>query len=86
MNEHLLVVAEAMKKVERGIASRVFRIVAGRKYDAVSDGVAEDFAGSGKAFGAHPGTKGLRRGEAAEKQNSRCEAAELIHSGEPRRD
>jgi|ERR1700674_354798 len=86
MNEHLLVVAEAVKKIENGIAARLFRVVAGRQKDAVSDGVAEDFAGSGKTFGADGGAKGLRSGEAAEEQNSRCDAAEIIHSGGPRRD
>src|SRR5258708_4152550 len=52
MNEHLLVVAEAMKKIEDGIAASFFRVVAGRQDDAVSDGMAEDFAGRREAFGA----------------------------------
>lgn len=74
MDEHLLVVAESMKKIEDRVAASFFRVIAGRQDDAVSDGMAEDFAGRGKAFGADGGAKGLWRGEAAEQKNRRCNA------------
>jgi hypothetical protein len=74
MNEHLLVVAEAMKKIEDGIAASFFRVVDGRQDDAVSDGMAEDFAGRGKAFGADGSAKGLWYNDAAKEQSSRSDA------------
>src|SRR5258708_2041827 len=80
MNEHLLVVAEAMKKIEDGIAASFFRVVAGRQDDAVSDGMAEDFAGCGEAFGADGSAKRLRYNDAAKEQSSRSGTAESIHS------
>jgi len=85
MNEHLLVVAEAMKKIEDGIAASFFRVVAGRQDDAVSDGMAEDFAGRGEAFGADGSAKRLRYNDAAKEQSSRSGTAESIHSEGPRR-
>src|SRR5260370_5416954 len=85
MNEHLLVVAEAMKKIEDGIAASLFCVVAGRQDDAVSDGMAEDFAGRGEAFGADGSAKRLRYNDAAKEQSSRGGTAESIHSEGPRR-
>jgi hypothetical protein len=39
MDEHLLVVTEAVKKIEDGIAAHLFRVVAGWQEYAVSDGM-----------------------------------------------
>jgi hypothetical protein len=63
MDEHLLVITEAVKKIEDGIAAGFFRVVAGWKENAVSDGMTEDFAGYGKAFGPASGENGAWQGE-----------------------
>jgi hypothetical protein len=47
MDEHLLVVTEAVKKVKDGIAARLFCVVAGWQEYAVSDGMPQDFARCG---------------------------------------
>jgi len=39
MDEHLLVVTEAVKKIEDGIPARLFGVVARRQEHAVSDGM-----------------------------------------------
>jgi len=52
MQEHLLVIAEAMKKVENRKLTGLVRVIGGRKKDAVWDGPVKDFAGNGVAFDA----------------------------------
>jgi hypothetical protein len=55
MDEHLLVVTEAVKKIEGGIAAGLFRVVAWRQEHAVSDRMTQDFARRRKTFGAAGG-------------------------------
>ena len=50
MDEHLLVVTEAVKKIEDGIPTRLSRFVAGWQEYAVSDGMTQYFARRGKTF------------------------------------
>jgi hypothetical protein len=58
MDEHLLVVTEAVKKIEDGVAARLFRVVAGWQEYAVSDGMTQNFARCGKTFGSAGGENG----------------------------
>lgn len=52
VDEELFVAAEAVKKIENGVAARFGGVVARRKDGAVANIVAKDFAGSGAAFDA----------------------------------
>ena len=66
--EELFVFAEAVKKIEHGIAAGFIRIVAGWKKNAVRDAAAENFARDGAAFGAACGVGGACEEEATEQQ------------------
>jgi hypothetical protein len=70
MDEHLLVVTEAVKKIKDGIAARLFRVVAAGQEYAVSDGMTQDFARYGKTFGPAGGENGAMQGEANQEQHS----------------
>src|SRR2546430_16888381 len=85
MDEHLLVVTEAVKKVEDRIAARLFRIVAGWQEYAVSDGMTQDFARCGKTFGPAGGENGAMQGEATQEQRSPSKEPGVIHTSKPRR-
>src|SRR2546425_8653532 len=85
MKKHLLVVAQAMEKVEHGIVASLFLIVAGREENAVSDRVAQNLAPQGKALGATRGMRGTREGETRKNQCRHPGALESIHTAGPRR-
>jgi hypothetical protein len=55
MDEHLLVVTEAVKEIEGGIAAGLFRVVAWRQEYAVSNRMPQDLARCRKTFGAASG-------------------------------
>jgi hypothetical protein len=65
MEEGLLVVAEAVEKIENGEAAGFVGVKAGRQENAIGNGAREDFAGDGIAFDAAGGKK-RRRKEAKE--------------------
>src|ERR1700730_11771318 len=86
MDEHLVVVAETMKKVKHGIAACFFRLVAGRQEDAITDGMAKDFTRQGEAIPAARGGHRMRRGERNEKQRRHCGEHGFIHTAGPQPD
>ena len=67
MDEHLLVVTEAVKKIEDGIPARLFRVVARWQQHAVSDGMTQYFASCGKTFCPASCENGVMPGEATQK-------------------
>src|SRR5690348_4480038 len=60
MEEHLLVIAEAVKEIENWKFARLVRVIGGRKKDTVWNGAVKYFAGNGVAFDAAGGGAGNR--------------------------
>ena len=56
MEKGLFVVAEAVEEIENGEAAGFVGVEAGRKKDAIGDGMREDFAWYGVAFDAAGGS------------------------------
>src|SRR6266404_3344015 len=85
MDEHLLVVPEAVEKIEDGIPARLFRVVAGWQEYAVSDGMTQYFARCGETFRPAGRKNGAMQGEATQKHRSPSKKPGFIHTVRPRR-
>src|SRR5487761_266957 len=87
-DEHLLVFAQAVKKIKDRIAPRLARIVTGRQNRAVANRVAENFAANRAAFNAAQRSLGGLSQREAQKSERRKKygAPPAIHIAAPQRD
>jgi hypothetical protein len=79
--EHLFVVAEAVEKIEDGVAAGFVGVEAWRQENTVGDGAMKDFAGKRIAFGAGRGEGGWEVKEVEEVKEVKEKADPSLRSG-----